>query len=172
MFAAGAGGGSSSVKVLERPSFTGPPRTTAKTLQAQQKVASELMERRVKKVQAEHKLETAKRPDPEVRARVRAAVGPVETIDEVVERQVLQKKQSQRSTMNDKHRDLKDMHEKVKRRPLLMCQTDSVARARRLALFQFRGLLKDAGVANPDAHFQDDELDELERVRPEAAAGG
>jgi hypothetical protein len=130
------------------------------------------MERRVRKVQEEEHIEKVRKVDPEFRARVRAAVGPVETVDEVVERQVMQKKQTQRSTMKDKHRDLNDIAQRVNRRPLLMQQTDSVARARRLALFQFRGFLKDAGVANPDAHFQDDELDELDRARAETAAAG
>lgn len=172
VFAAGADGGSPSLRALERPPVTGPPRTTAKTLQAQQAVAERLMERRVRKVQEEEHIEKVRKVDPEFRARVRAAVGPVETVDEVVERQVMQKKQTQRSTMKDKHRDLNDIAQRVNRRPLLMQQTDSVARARRLALFQFRGFLKDAGVANPDAHFQDDELDELDRARAETAAAG
>lgn len=172
IFAAGADGGSPSVKALERPSVTGPPRTTAKTLQAQQHVATALRERRRERVEEKTKIENARKVDPEIRARVRAAVGPVETIDEIVEKAVMEKKQTQRNTMSDKRRQIIEMHKKVNRRPLLMQQTDSVARARRLALFQFRGFLKDAGVANIDAHFQDDELDDIDRIRSDAAAAG
>lgn len=172
IFAAGAEAGHPSVKALERPSVTGPPRTTAKTLQAQQHIATQLMEKRVRKAQQEQHIVISQKVDPEIRARVMRAVGPVESVEEKVEREVLKKRSGMRSTMKDKHRDLNDIAQRVNRRPLLMEQTDSVARARRLALFQFRGFLKDAGVANPDAHFDFDELDELDRVRSDAAAAG
>lgn len=171
--ASGGGyGGSPPVRAPERPPVAGPPRTTAKTLQMQHVVASQLIEKRLHKQQEEQHIENAKKPDPETKARVRAAIGPVESVEQMVERAVMAKKESQRSTMRDKHRDLKEIAERVNRRPLLMQQTDSVARARRLALFQFRGFLKDAGVSNPDAHFQDEELDELDRARSDAAAAG
>lgn len=172
VFAAGAEGGSPSMMNLQRPPVTGPPRTTAKTLQAQQHVASQLMEKRQQRQQKEQHVEQTKKVNPEIRARVMRAVGPVESIDDMVDRKVTDLRQNQRNTVKMKHKDLQDIANRVQRRPLLMEQTDSIARARRLALFQFRGFLKDAGVANPDAHFQDDELDELDRARADAAAGG
>lgn len=165
MFAAGEEGGSPSIKALQRPPLTGPPRTTAKTLLAQQHTANRLVERRAQKVEKEQLIEQARAVDPEIRRRVVRAVGPVESVEERVERKVTNLKDGQRETMKTQHSNLRDIARRVDRRPLLMQQTDSVARARRAALAQFRGFLKDAGVADPDAHFQDEELDEIDRVR-------
>lgn len=164
-YAAGVDGAGPAIKALERPPVIGRPGTTAKTLAYQQYRAEELMQKRADRAEKEDRLEKAYRVDPEMHARVRRAVGPVEDPEERLNRKVEDLKQSQRSTKKEKTKELAAMASKVERRPLLMQQTDSVARARRQALFQFRGFLKDAGVENPDAHFEDDELDELDRAK-------
>jgi hypothetical protein len=138
-------------------------------LAAHQSVARKLQERRLEERQKQHDMENTLPVSAELRARVLRAVGPVKSVekyvDEQIERRVLDRQQELRKTVSEKRGDLKRMQEKVNRRPLLMEQTDSLARARRRALFQFRKVLQDAGNRDPDAIFDDEELDELNRAR-------
>jgi len=164
-----ATGGRFSVPTLERPSVAVPPRTTEKTLRAQQHTARVLQERREQEWRQQQELEQSRAIPSELRARVQRAVGPVEPIEEVCQRKVAEKRSSFWRTHQTKQRDLHQMHERVNRRPLLMEQTDSLARARRRALFRVRSTLEAAGVPNVDAHFRDDELDEIDRIGADGA---
>jgi hypothetical protein len=132
-------------------------------------MARVLQERRIQEHQKQTELDQAQQVSSEVRARVLRAVGPAKSVEkhveEQIERRVMDKQQELRKTVSEKRGDLKRMQERVSRRPLLMEQTDSLSRARRRALFQFRKVLQDAGTKDPDAHFEDDELDDLERAR-------
>merc|ERR1711972_178978 len=130
-----------------------PPRNTDKTLAAQQHTARMLQERRLQEHLKQRELEQPRKVSSELKSRVQRAVGPIKSvekyIDEQVERRVFDKQQERRKTESDKRGDLKRIQERVSRRPLLMEQTDSLARARRRALFQFRKVLQDAERRTP-----------------------
>jgi hypothetical protein len=128
-----------------------------------------LLERRLQEQQKQQELEEAHQAPSELKARVVRAIGPMKSgrqyVEEQVERRVMDRQQDLRKTVQEQRGDLKRMQERVARRPLLMEQTDSLARARRRALFQFRRALQDAGAKDADTYFEDDELDECDRAR-------
>ncbi|CAE8583659.1 unnamed protein product, partial [Polarella glacialis] len=100
----------------------------------------------------------------ELRHRVKQAIGPFEPLEEKIERIVSDKRQGVQRITRDKLRDLQEIQDRVKRRPLLMEQADSLLRARRRALFRVRSTLEAAGVRDIDSHFRDEELDEFDRA--------
>merc|ERR1712194_198444 len=100
----------------------------------------------------------------EMRLRVQQAVGPTESQDERIERIVADKKQARQRIVQQKQEDLQKIRDRVSRRPLLMEQADTLVRARRRALFRVRSALEAAGVRDVESHFQDEELDELDRA--------
>jgi hypothetical protein len=128
-----------------------------------------LLKRRLQEQLKQQDLEEAHQVSSELKARIQRAVGPIKSgkqyVEEQVERRVIDRQQELRKTVSEKRGDLKRMKERVARRPLLMEQTDSLQRARRRALFQFRRALQDAGAKDPDAYFMDEELDECDRAR-------
>mmetsp|Transcript_52684 Transcript_52684/g.83596 ORF Transcript_52684/g.83596 Transcript_52684/m.83596 type:complete len:697 (+) Transcript_52684:1-2091(+) len=168
-FTAGAERSHFSVAALEKPPVLAPPRSTDKTLAAQQHTSRRLLERRLQEQQKQQELEEAHQAPSELKARVVRAIGPMKSgrqyVEEQVERRVMDRQQDLRKTVQEQRGDLKRMQERVARRPLLMEQTDSLARARRRALFQFRRALQDAGAKDADTYFEDDELDECDRAR-------
>lgn len=157
-------GGRFSIKALERPSYAVPPRATEKFLMAQQATQRRLQERREKEEQERQQLERAHEVPTELQRRVQQAVGPIEALDDRVDRIVLDKRQGLQRIQREKVRDLQRMQERVSRRPLLMEQSDSLVRARRRALFRVRNTLKDAGVPDVDSHFREEELDEFDKA--------
>eukprot|EP00930_Biecheleria_cincta_P042842 TRINITY_DN29481_c0_g1_i1.p1 TRINITY_DN29481_c0_g1~~TRINITY_DN29481_c0_g1_i1.p1 ORF type:complete len:713 (+),score=102.14 TRINITY_DN29481_c0_g1_i1:52-2190(+) len=156
-------GGRFSIKALERPSYAVPPRATEKFLMAQQATQRRLQERREKEERERQQLEQAHEVPTELKLRVQQAVGPIEPLEERVERIVLDKRQGLQRIQREKVRDLQRMQERVNRRPLLMEQADSLVRARRRALFRVRNTLKEAGVPDVDSHFREEELDEFDK---------
>lgn len=157
-------GGRFSIKSLERPSYAVPPRSTEKFLMAQQATHRRLQERREKEEQERQQLEQAHEVPTELKLRIQQAVGPIEALEDKVERIVLDKRQGLQRIQREKVQDLQRMQERVNRRPLLMEQADSLVRARRRALFRVRNTLKEAGVPDVDSHFREEELDEFDKA--------
>jgi len=141
-----------------------PPKSTEKTRQYQLYTQNILRERRLQERLKEEELERSHEPNLEMKLRVQQAVGPIEPLEERIERLVVDKRQGLRRVEREKRQDLQRAKEKVQRRELLMEQVDSLQRARRRALFRVRRTLRDAGVDDVDCHFNDEELDDLERV--------
>mmetsp|Transcript_56762 Transcript_56762/g.100712 ORF Transcript_56762/g.100712 Transcript_56762/m.100712 type:complete len:768 (-) Transcript_56762:23-2326(-) len=159
---------SASGAFLERmlnPPMDVPLRSTEKMRGMQRKTASKLQERREKEFKEQEEIKQAFHVSTEMKSRVLNAVGPVEPLEDKLERAVVEKKQNQQRTMHAKQREQREIQNRVRRRPLLMEQTDSLARARRRALLRVRSTLEAAGLTNTEGYFQDDELDELERAR-------
>jgi len=157
-------GGHFSVKRLEQPAQAVPPRTTEKVLCQQLHTQRRLQEQREREEQKKHQAEAFHEVSGEMKLRVQQAVGPVESLDEKLDRIVLDKKQGLSRIQREKSRDLQRMQERVNRRPLLMEQADSLVRARRRALFRVRNTLKEAGVHDVNSHFREEELDEFDRA--------
>merc|ERR1712216_571837 len=112
--------------------------------------------------QARLELEQAQVPSFEMKVRVKRAVGVVESLDEKLDRLTTDKRQTASRVRREKQRALNAIQERVSRRPLLMEQTDALARARRRALFRVRSTLEAAGLKDVESHFLDEELDEME----------
>eukprot|EP00971_Amphidinium_carterae_P157637 3124866-Amphidinium_carterae.2 len=73
--------------------------------------------------------------------------------------------------VQDQRQKLKQIQTRVARRPLMMEQCDSMARARRRALFRVRNVLQSSNVPfNVDSIFRDQELDEMEKAELHGAA--
>jgi len=157
-------GGHFSVKRLEQPAQAVPPRTTEKVLCQQLATQRRLQEQREREEQKKQQAEAFHEVPTELKLRVQQAVGPVESLDERIDRIVLDKKQGLSRIQREKSRDLQRIQERVNRRPLLMEQADSLVRARRRALFRVRNTLKEAGVHDVNSHFREEELDEFDRA--------
>eukprot|EP00931_Biecheleriopsis_adriatica_P037423 TRINITY_DN2145_c0_g1_i3.p1 TRINITY_DN2145_c0_g1~~TRINITY_DN2145_c0_g1_i3.p1 ORF type:complete len:751 (-),score=138.53 TRINITY_DN2145_c0_g1_i3:28-2106(-) len=154
-----------SIKALEQPSQAVPPRTTEKVLSAQQATQRRLQERRERELREREQAELAREVPAEMKLRVQQAVGPVEDLDDKIDRITHDKKQGLSRIQREKLRDLQQMKERVNRRPLLMEQADSLVRARRRALFRVRNTLKEAGVQKFHSYFREEELDEFDRAK-------
>jgi hypothetical protein len=161
-----------SVRALERPSIVAPPRTTEKTLQQLQHTQRILQERRERELREREELEQARAGHPpgggggeldyqRLREEVREAVGPMEPLEERIGRMVATKRRARQRVVQEKRRALQEIQERVRSKPLLMQQEDTLVRARRHALMRVRATLEDAGVREVDSHFQEEELDEL-----------
>ncbi|CAJ1333163.1 unnamed protein product, partial [Effrenium voratum] len=105
----------------------------------------------------------AQNVDPEMKSRVKQAVGVVEPLEQKIERIVWDKKRGLQRTERQKQQDMRKIMERASSRPLLMQQADSLVRAKRRALFRVRNALRAAGVREVSRHFADDELEEMER---------
>lgn len=147
-------------------------RLTRKADQQQWHVAQVLEERRQREEEKQKELEEAQRTDPELRLRVRKAVGHGESLEERILRIAADKRRTGRRVERRQQEDLGRIHERVSRRPLLMQQEDTLQRARRRALMGVREALEGAGVRNVEGHFADVELDDLERAAEWAASRG
>lgn len=158
-----ASAGRFSQPTLERPPQAVPPKTTLKTTQSQQHTRRRLEQRRELERQMHHESERSKVVSAEMQGRVSNAVGFQEPLEDRIEQLVRQKVRATQEKMHTKKKELQQMSEKVGRRPLLMEQTDSLVRARRRALFRVKSALEEAGVRDVEDHFEDDEIDELER---------
>lgn len=146
-----------------------PPRTTEKTLRAQQAMQRQLQERREQQLQEQKDLERAQsRGSFEMRCRIKRAVGLVQPFDEKIDRIVADKQHNSARVVREKQRVLHNIQERVNRRPLLMEQRDCIQRARSRALFAVKKTLEECSIPDLDRYFQDEELDELER---ESAVG-
>eukprot|EP00929_Paragymnodinium_shiwhaense_P021594 TRINITY_DN14046_c0_g1_i1.p1 TRINITY_DN14046_c0_g1~~TRINITY_DN14046_c0_g1_i1.p1 ORF type:complete len:687 (+),score=123.83 TRINITY_DN14046_c0_g1_i1:130-2190(+) len=144
------------------PSVVAPPRSTEKTKRAMQHRARDLQERRERERQERLELEQANVPSVEMKCRVKKAIGVVESLDEKLERITTDKRQNAQRVVREKQRALQAIKERVNRRPLLMEQTDALARARRRALFRVRSTLEAAGLTDIKSHFLEEELDEMD----------
>eukprot|EP00933_Yihiella_yeosuensis_P061138 TRINITY_DN63964_c0_g1_i1.p1 TRINITY_DN63964_c0_g1~~TRINITY_DN63964_c0_g1_i1.p1 ORF type:complete len:805 (-),score=146.63 TRINITY_DN63964_c0_g1_i1:182-2404(-) len=158
-------GGHFSVRALERPSTVVPPRTTEKVLQHQASTQRRMQQRREKELREKQQLEEAHQVSSELRLKIQEAVGPMEPLEEKIDRMVGEKRISTNRITREKCRDLQRIQERVARRPLLMEQADSLVRARRRALFRVRSALEAAGVRDVESHFCDEELDEFDRAQ-------
>lgn len=99
----------------------------------------------------------------ELKHRVKAVMGTHERWDQKIERIAADKRHTAQRVVREKQRDLQMIKERVSRRPLLMEQTDTLARARRRALFRVRSTLEAAGIKDIENHFDDEELEDLEQ---------
>jgi len=131
-------------------------------MREQQYKARVRQEQRERERQEKLELQQAQIPSYEMQARVKQAVGLVETLGEKLDRLTTDKRQTAKRVSLEKRRALQAIQERVSRRPLLMEQTDALARARRRALFRVRSTLEAAGLKDVDSHFCDEELDEME----------
>lgn len=147
------------------------PRTTEKTLRAQQHVQRILQERREQERQEQFEIQKAqvRGAQSDLRYRIREAVGKIEPLEDKINRIVADKRHTSNRVEREKRRELENIQKNIKPRPLLMDATDSLARARRRALFRVRDTLQSAGL-DIDKHFNDNELDDMEneawRARP------
>jgi len=113
-----------------RPPSAVPARTTEKTLRWQGHTARLLQERREQEWREQQELEQAHKSTPRMRSLVKQMVGPIEPLEEKIERIVVDKRQAYQRVVKEKLRDLQKIKERVKRQPLLMEQADSLVRAR------------------------------------------
>eukprot|EP00928_Gymnodinium_smaydae_P029653 TRINITY_DN22274_c0_g1_i1.p1 TRINITY_DN22274_c0_g1~~TRINITY_DN22274_c0_g1_i1.p1 ORF type:complete len:288 (+),score=71.90 TRINITY_DN22274_c0_g1_i1:35-865(+) len=166
-----ADGAHFSAKTLERAPVVVPPRTTEKTLRAQQATHRALQERRERELreQEEIKQALARGDNSGMRDRVKKAVGVIENLEDKIVRIVWDKQHTSQRVTREKRKDLQQIQDRVNRRPLMMEQTDSLARARRRALLRVRKTLEAAGVKDVASHFDDAELEETEH--PDAREG-
>lgn len=138
------------------------PKSTLKTSAAQQHVFWTVQERREQERREKEGLKLAQsRGDSVLQGRVRRALGEVENFEDKIKRAVNDKRQNHARVQREKQQTLQMIKDRVNRRPLLMEQSDSIARARRRALGNVRRTLE-AAKLDPDEYFRDDELDELD----------
>merc|ERR1719401_2639133 len=133
---AGAAASPSWRQVVDRLSAA-PPRSTEKTRQWQHQRRLHLQELAERERRAQEAAEPASaRASSEMRRRVKeaaAAAGPVEPLQERIDRIVADKRQDSALLHQRRREDLEQIRRRVSHRPLLMEQADSAARARRLA---------------------------------------
>merc|ERR1719375_1826093 len=104
-----------SVPTLERPPVSVPPRTTEKTIAAQNFTKEMLQERRELEIRTWHENQAA-RPSQDMKDRVTRAVGPIKTVEERVEPLVQDKKRTsyyKKGGERDKLRELEEIRERV-----------------------------------------------------------
>eukprot|EP00397_Hematodinium_sp_SG-2012_P001199 GEMP01001200.1.p1 GENE.GEMP01001200.1~~GEMP01001200.1.p1 ORF type:complete len:1668 (+),score=435.58 GEMP01001200.1:83-5086(+) len=140
------------------------PRTTKKTLMAQRAVQNRIRDLRAKEQVTPEP--TAVDIDSEVAHRVKGQLRAGSSHVESVEKKITDKRDTQMQFERRWKRELGKIEQAVSRRPLLMERQgiESVKeRARQRALLRVRGALETQGVA-VDAHFNDDELDVLDKA--------
>jgi hypothetical protein len=150
---------------IQRAAAAEVPRSTEKTLRAQQHVQRVLQERREqeKKEQEQHQQREVQKATSEMRGRLISALGTREPYEEKINRIVADKRHTTGRVHSEKKRHLQEIKQRVARRPLLMEQkTDHLARARRRALFRVRNTLESYGVVDIENHFNDNELDDMD----------
>lgn len=139
-----------------------PHRPTEKSAQMQEHVLRLMRERRESQRLRQEELQNAMEPSAEMRNRVKTVVGRAEPRAEKIDQLVFEKQQSRQATVRSQQARLREIEDRVSRRPLLMEQTDSVAKARRRALNRVRQTMVDVGI-DFEKHFKDEELEEMER---------
>lgn len=105
----------------------------------------------------------AKYESSELKPRIKAAIGIQEQWEHKIQRIAADKRYVLQRVSREKKKDLQMIIDRVRRRPLLMEQTDSLVRARRRALFRVRNTLETAGLKDVNAYFDDEELDDLDQ---------